>query len=210
MYSPDSTFGVRPYTHRSESYIRVQSTLKLYDQRRYNHHDMNTDADGRLSWGYATNYSNSGTTAIANNNLYDNLQSRRFEGMRNLKEKIDIFNKIDFTIKTRGGKERETTIGKEGLLYEILSSKYTKNLHPDIASTIFTSVAEEAEDGTFLPTPHSRHPFDGQLITEALREKGFSKVQAKQIWDGLLKTEKKWFKTPLTPRTSPTESLRSL
>ena len=143
-------------------------------------------------------------------NLYDNLQSRRFEGMRNLKEKIDIFNKIDFTIKTRGGKERETTIGKEGLLYEILSSKYTKNLHPDIASTIFTSVAKQAEGGTFLPTPHSRQPFDGQLITEALREKGFSKVQAKQIWDGLLKTEKKWFKTPLTPRTSPTESLRSL
>ncbi len=74
LYSPDSAFGVRPYSHRSESYIRVQSVLKLYDQRRYDHHDMNTNADGRLSWGYATTaYSNAGSAAIASAQNYGNL-----------------------------------------------------------------------------------------------------------------------------------------
>ena len=35
MYSPDSTFGIRPYLSRAEDDVQIVSVMKLYDQRRY-------------------------------------------------------------------------------------------------------------------------------------------------------------------------------
>ena len=46
MYSPDSIFGLRPYIHRPEHKLNIVSTLKLYDQRRFNDYDLNTHNSG--------------------------------------------------------------------------------------------------------------------------------------------------------------------
>ena len=71
LFSPDSAFGVRPYSHRSESFIKVVSILKLYDQRRYDYHDLNTDANGRIAWGYGSATYSSGN--FGTTNFYDEL-----------------------------------------------------------------------------------------------------------------------------------------
>ena len=68
IYSPDSTFGVRPYSHRGESWLRICSTMKLYDQRRYNYDYMQeyptTSYAQSMSYGFGDPaVNNSGTAA---------------------------------------------------------------------------------------------------------------------------------------------------
>lgn len=46
MYSPDSAFGVRPYQHKDEYYIKNVSVFKLYDQRRHNNYNINVHTGG--------------------------------------------------------------------------------------------------------------------------------------------------------------------
>ena len=70
MYSPDSLFGLRPYQYRPEQKLRIVSTLKLYDQRRFNYYNMNVHSAGlaqvtTLSYGIAGQLTASGSTTYA-------------------------------------------------------------------------------------------------------------------------------------------------
>jgi hypothetical protein len=51
--------------------VKFVSILKLYDQKRYDYHDMNTNADGRISWGYGTATYSSGH--FGTSDFYDDL-----------------------------------------------------------------------------------------------------------------------------------------
>ena len=48
MYSPDSTFGIRPYLSRAEDKLKIVSVMKLYDQRRYDNHASMNDGNPQL------------------------------------------------------------------------------------------------------------------------------------------------------------------
>ena len=55
MYSPDSTFGIRPYLSKAEDRLKIVNVMKLYDQRRFDHHSTMNDGSPTakdMSYGY--------------------------------------------------------------------------------------------------------------------------------------------------------------
>lgn len=74
MYSPDSTFGIRPYLSRAEDKLKIVSVMKLYDQRRYDHHAEMNDGNSitDISIGHANTTVNPFTN-YASKNQHDTL-----------------------------------------------------------------------------------------------------------------------------------------
>ena len=122
-------------------------------------------------------------------NLYTNLTDRKFKGMQNLAEKVNIFNNFKYTHIDRTGKSSEKTIRKSGLLYKILSQDFLKDVHPTVALTFFANMGKEAERGVFLPDSLASSPINNTQFRMYLQDVGFTKDQSTKIYESIKNKE---------------------
>ena len=122
-------------------------------------------------------------------NLYTNLTDRKFKGMQNLAEKVNIFNNFKYTHIDRTGKSREKTIRESGLLYKILSQDFLKDVHPTVALPLFANMGEEAERGVFFPDSLALSPINNTQFRMYLQDVGFTEDQSTKIYESIMNKE---------------------
>ena len=122
MYSPDSTFGIRPYAFSGDHVLRIESIMKLYSEERSNNTDLQeagTFIGSALTFGYdswsilqADNSSVTGnfTTAMGGDPLA--LQYQSLGNSDDKREKGLIFS----TKKTTKDDESGVMVGKVAVL----------------------------------------------------------------------------------------------
>ena len=133
-------------------------------------------------------------------NLYKSLTERKFNGMKNLAEKVNIFNNIEFKDIDENGNEEDTTVREAGLLAKNLSQGWLRRIHPTVDLTIFSNMAGEAEGGIFFPNRHAIEEINNVNLKRHLIERGFSETQANTIFERMIEIEQGYANKELLER----------
>ena len=174
--SPDSAFGVRPYVFRDGDILRIDSVLKLTDNKRYT-------GSGTLPYGYYSNCVGAQSSAFSNTILWTPKdksktadESTRFASRRNIDENygiliakyycFDPYYGIGMEI-TQGSYAGSTSTGNDGGARPSSQGMYLP-----------ISAAKELSDGEIVPTgffKKSRRMNDGKVYGFSNNTLGYTK-----------------------------------